>query len=498
MPQITLARAGQFSDPIEVGPGTRVTATGGYVQWTTGTLTDVRNGVAIWQTWPAGAVAGYQDTLRRVVIRGVATGAMTLEWDESKRDEGAEGVYWQQDFSVVVSRAKFDGVTDDWATLQAEIDALNAPGVGAVYGGALLLPAGVARLSQTLKVKDRVRLIGRGRRATKLLATAAFPVSTPLVQLGPDAGAGLAFDCRLEDLNVDCNAIAGSIGVIGYRLQEGCGLWRVGVFGFRARGVSLPEDNNANWFIDDAEIYSADNGGAEYGLYTRNPGAKAIVRNITIVGGGTGGAANLDSGIFVDTAGGLLIEGAHFEGMTNGIHLSGNDCAALMLRISGPAAGSQAVTTLVRITSGWRGVLMQAVRGSATNVVVNATTGETLTDTFLPAYIPTVVTRGVTPVPNPVGSISNATAVNAANGSWVRVNTLTENTTIGVPSNAVAGMELTFRFVQDGAGGRTVAWNAVFKGITLAASGTAGQRAVINVFYDGTNWIQVGTSGWVT
>ena len=96
MPTITLAQAGQISEPIEVGPGTRVTATGGYVQWTTGTLADVRNGAATWQTWPKGAATGYADTLRRIVMRAVATGALTVTWDESKQDEGPEGAYWQE------------------------------------------------------------------------------------------------------------------------------------------------------------------------------------------------------------------------------------------------------------------------------------------------------------------------------------------------------------------------------------------------------------------
>lgn len=127
MPTLTLAQAGQFSDPIEVGPGTRITATGGYVQWTTGTLTDVRNGVATWQTWPAGAVAGSEDTLRRVVMRGVATGAMTLTWDESKQDEGPEGAYWQED----VASYTRDG--------SGNVSLLGPDGLP--FMGALLVPA---------------------------------------------------------------------------------------------------------------------------------------------------------------------------------------------------------------------------------------------------------------------------------------------------------------------------------------------------------------------
>lgn len=97
MPSISLAVSGQTSEAYEVGPGARVTATGsGYVEWTSGTLTDVRNGAATWSTWPKGASTGYADTLRRVLIRGVATGALTVTWDEGERDEGPDDAYWQE------------------------------------------------------------------------------------------------------------------------------------------------------------------------------------------------------------------------------------------------------------------------------------------------------------------------------------------------------------------------------------------------------------------
>ncbi len=97
MPSISLAVSGQTSDAYEVGPGARITASGsGYVEWSSNSLADVRNGVATWSTWPKGATTGYADTLRRVLIRGVATGALSVTWDESERDEGPDDAYWQE------------------------------------------------------------------------------------------------------------------------------------------------------------------------------------------------------------------------------------------------------------------------------------------------------------------------------------------------------------------------------------------------------------------
>lgn len=128
MPTITLARAGQISEPIEVGPGTRITATGGYVEWTTGTLADVRNRVAVWQTWPAGAAAATQDTLRRVVVRAIATGAMTLTWDESRQDEGPEGVYWQDVAFRVELNSGPENASGNTAALQALADLIATGG----------------------------------------------------------------------------------------------------------------------------------------------------------------------------------------------------------------------------------------------------------------------------------------------------------------------------------------------------------------------------------
>lgn len=68
--------------------------------------------------------------------------------------------------------------------------------------------------------------------------------------------------------------------------------------------------------------------------------------------------------------------------------------------------------------------------------------------------------------------------------------------TVAAPGIALAGIRIVFEFTQDATGGRALSWNAVYKGITLAASGTVSQKASIEFECDGTNWIQKSTSGW--
>lgn len=70
--------------------------------------------------------------------------------------------------------------------------------------------------------------------------------------------------------------------------------------------------------------------------------------------------------------------------------------------------------------------------------------------------------------------------------------TLTGNVTINAPSRAATGEELEFIFLQDGTGGRTVTWNAVFL-VSWTPVTTAGKRNHIRFRFDGANWVQVGS-----
>lgn len=71
----------------------------------------------------------------------------------------------------------------------------------------------------------------------------------------------------------------------------------------------------------------------------------------------------------------------------------------------------------------------------------------------------------------------------------VIVGTLTGNITIAAPIGARTGMELSYMFTQDGVGGRTVTWNAVFAASANSGS-TAAHKACTTFKYDGTRWVQ--------
>lgn len=95
--------------------------------------------------------------------------------------------------------------------------------------------------------------------------------------------------------------------------------------------------------------------------------------------------------------------------------------------------------------------------------------------------------------PNATKSTAYAATVTpdaSVSGTWV-VGALTGNIIIAAPTNAATGQRLTMVFTQDGTGGRTITWNAVFKKAADGAGG-ASTKGSTSFMYDGTNWVQVG------
>ena len=80
----------------------------------------------------------------------------------------------------------------------------------------------------------------------------------------------------------------------------------------------------------------------------------------------------------------------------------------------------------------------------------------------------------------------------ATSGEIVQPGALAQNVTVSAPTNATKGKILTFRFLQDGTGGWTVGWNAVFKHAWSDTGNTANKRSTISFYYDGSNWNQIG------
>lgn len=84
-------------------------------------------------------------------------------------------------------------------------------------------------------------------------------------------------------------------------------------------------------------------------------------------------------------------------------------------------------------------------------------------------------------------------------GKYIAVGALTGNLTINAPTNPPAGpgipREVVFELVQDGTGGRTVTWNAVFRSNYTDTGNTSNKRNVIRFQWDGSAWNGIA-SGW--
>ena len=92
-----------------------------------------------------------------------------------------------------------------------------------------------------------------------------------------------------------------------------------------------------------------------------------------------------------------------------------------------------------------------------------------------------------------VTALTDAAAIATdANLGPVFTVTLGGNRTMGVPTNPVPGQRITYHIVQDGGGGRTLAWDEVFKTAWSDTGNTANKRSSISFDYDGANWLQAG------
>ena len=99
------------------------------------------------------------------------------------------------------------------------------------------------------------------------------------------------------------------------------------------------------------------------------------------------------------------------------------------------------------------------------------------------------------------GYVPEATLTDGATISWnmstqsVAKVTLGGNRTIAAPTNGSTGQFASILVIQDGTGGRTITWNAVYEfasdtAPTLTATGGLGDLFVFR--YNGTKWLEVG------
>lgn len=75
--------------------------------------------------------------------------------------------------------------------------------------------------------------------------------------------------------------------------------------------------------------------------------------------------------------------------------------------------------------------------------------------------------------------------------------TLTAARVVGAMYNAFKGQRVSYTFIQGGAGGWAVTWNAQFKHAWSDTGNTTGKRSTIEFMFDGTNYNQISQSAYL-
>jgi hypothetical protein len=99
-----------------------------------------------------------------------------------------------------------------------------------------------------------------GGRGTTLMASSAFLTGTPVVYLGD---VGQSEGPLIENITIDCNHVAGSIGIFSDRVQELGGARNVSVINYRAVGIQMLDQANLspgtgglpeNYILDELQL----------------------------------------------------------------------------------------------------------------------------------------------------------------------------------------------------------------------------------------------------
>lgn len=312
--------------------------------------------------------------------------------------------------------AKFDGVSDDAPAIQAAIEAAYGAGGGDTFGGVVLLPPGIALLGSPLSLRNRVRMMGQGKRSTTLKAGAGFSGSYVLFM---DDDATFGFDTRVERLGIDCNDVAGLSGIRARTLQEGSGASSILVKNYRTYGIHLSRNTaatrdcaNTHW--DDLELYCA-GAGATAGMYGEQPGVGGdnVITRATL---NSNGATNQTYGFDLQS-GFWTLRGIHFEKSTTGVR-----CGANSSGVTIGMSGGTGVTTIVRLdSSNW--TVLETAKGVATNTIDAVGAGIAWADAFMRHYTPSQLGLQIQQCIFRVGTNTPEGAVSARVGSiFLRTN----------------------------------------------------------------------------
>lgn len=285
------------------------------------------------------------------VTYGAVTGAEV--WDGAARG------------LVTVPKNSAQPAFDNASLLQSMMRAKKAAG-----GGAILMPAGSTFVGSQVLTPNGVYLWNPNPKTAEVKARTDFPINTPVVRIGDyPLDADVVFQTGLWGVNVHANEITGGScvysGTPGGGMQEGCGLYHVGLFGAQTYGVQV--EGCQNFEMHELESYQNVGTGSPAGLFIHGSSGAIRISKATISNQNhTVGAAIKSSGSY------LGISDIHVEGFPIGLDLSG---AGVVQNIT----GDPFVTDLVRIrgdSDGWSCQFLFS--NGATNNLVDELQGVTI------------------------------------------------------------------------------------------------------------------------
>lgn len=281
-------------------------------------------------------------------------------------------IYW---FSATVN-------TDIGAALNAFMATVSDTNFGGgIRGGIVMLPLGRFFTTVQIVVPYAVRLCGQGKRTTSIIAQGGvFPINTAVVRLGRVSD-GIVFDTAVQDLMVDCNLIAGSIGIYSDSLNEGCGCFRTLVKDAKDTGIFY--DAGCEHFDNvDIEI-GMSNAAANYGVKVLGSGwpsggVPVSFRRVTIVGAGIGNML----ACFLARNAAIYVDDMHMEGATDGLLIDGSNVSGVVEVIDGTG-----MTNTVHFNGGSSQLVILSLYAtfSIVNLLLDDLTGTAINDV---SYVP--------------------------------------------------------------------------------------------------------------
>lgn len=149
---------------------------------------------------------------------------------------------------------------------------------------------------------------------------------------------------------------------------------------------------------------------------------------------------------------------------------------------------SSFITNTILASSLTNYVSNTALANSLTNYVLTTTLGGYVTTATAQSITGTKTFKGIQETVYAWGNVSGTITPDATSGT-IQTMTLTGTVTISALSTPVAGQSVTLKIKQDATGGRTLTSTMKFAGGSKTLTTTSNAIDVINITYDGTDYL---------